>query len=775
MKNILTLLLIATLSISAIGQTNIPQLVSFSAVVRDGNNQPLVNTPVSIRLTFREGGQTGPLVYCALHQTTTNQNGFMSLQLNRDVLGTGCNGAPSTAFENIAWDNGDFWMEVEYQTTPSTPFENLGQLELASSFYAFAAGTAESISGMELSGASNGDVLTYNITTGQWEPMPSGGGGFSGDYNDLTNTPTIPTNTSDLTNNSGFITNPDDADADATNELQNWSNLPGIPANIDIDATDDFSGDYNDLTNQPTIPIVPSNVSAFTNDAGYVITSDDADADATNELQNITLTGTDLSITNGGTVDLSIIQDGTTDADADSTNELQTLSEANGVLSLSNGGGSVILTDNVDDADADATNELQTLSVSSTADTLYLQNGGFVIIPGISVANMPTLTTSAASNLTTVSATLGGNITNQGGSSVTQRGVCYSTSISPTTANSITNDGSGTGSFSSNLVGLTANTTYYVRAYATNSAGTAYGNEASFNTFPLLATLTTASASNLTTVSATLGGNMTNQGGGSVTQRGVCYSTSTSPTTANSITNDGSGTGSFSSNLVGLTANTTYYVRAYATNSAGTAYGNEVTFTLCAAGTTAIVDVASPATGAIWMDRNLGATQAATSSTDADSYGDLYQWGRFSDGHQCPTSATTSALSSTDQPAHNDFILGTDWRSPQNDNLWQGVNGINNPCPSGYRLPTESELDAERVSWSSNDVAGAIASPLKLPLTYYGRSYSDGSLMQVGTYASYWSSTVSGPSSRYLDLQINSASIDSSSRGFGCSVRCIKD
>ena len=132
-----------------------------------------LNTPVSIRLTFKEGGQTGPLVYCALHQTTTNQNGFMSLQLNRDVLGTGCNGAPSTAFENIPWDNGGFWMEVEYQVTPGDPFENLGQLELASSFYAFAAGTAESISGMELSGANDGDVLTYNITSGQWEPMPS--------------------------------------------------------------------------------------------------------------------------------------------------------------------------------------------------------------------------------------------------------------------------------------------------------------------------------------------------------------------------------------------------------------------------------------------------------------------------------------------------------------------------------------------------------------------------------------------------------------------------
>ena len=178
------------------------------------------------------------------------------------------------------------------------------------------------------------------------------------------------------------------------------------------------------------------------------------------------------------------------------------------------------------------------------------------------------------------------------------------------------------------------------------------------------------------------------------------------------------------------------------------------------------------------MDRNLGATQAATSSTDANSYGDLYQWGRFSDGHQCRTSATTATLSSTDQPAHGDFILEPnfpyDWRNPQNDNLWQGVNGINNPCPSGYRLPTEAELDAERLSWSSNNSAGAIASPLKLPMAG-GRSYSNGSLSFVGTDGYYWSSTVSGASSRDLYFDSSYASMYGNSRALGLSVRCLKD
>ena len=136
--------------------------------------------------------------------------------------------------------------------------------------------------------------------------------------------------------------------------------------------------------------------------------------------------------------------------------------------------------------DGSVTNELQQLTVSTTGDTLHLQNGGFVIIPGISAANTPaqlaTLTTTAISNLTDVSATTGGNVTNDGGAPITQRGVCYGTSTSPTTADNTTNEGSGTGSFTSNLAGLTANTTYYVRAYATNSIGTSYGNQIQFIT-----------------------------------------------------------------------------------------------------------------------------------------------------------------------------------------------------------------------------------------------------------------------------------------------------
>jgi uncharacterized protein (TIGR02145 family) len=198
----------------------------------------------------------------------------------------------------------------------------------------------------------------------------------------------------------------------------------------------------------------------------------------------------------------------------------------------------------------------------------------------------------------------------------------------------------------------------------------------------------------------------------------------------------------------------------------------------CASGATAVVDVLNPITGKTWMDRNLGASQVAVTSNDPNSYGDLYQWGRRSDGHQCRNSATTVTLSSTDQPSHGDFIFAPnspfDWRSPQNVNLWQGVNGVNNPCPSGYRIPTNTELNAERSSWSTNNAAGAFASPLKLTRGG-GRDITNGSIYNLGVYGYYWSSNVNNNESINLYFLFNNAIMSSYNRSDGFSVRCIRD
>ena len=184
-------------------------------------------------------------------------------------------------------------------------------------------------------------------------------------------------------------------------------------------------------------------------------------------------------------------------------------------------------------------------------------------------------------------------------------------------------------------------------------------------------------------------------------------------------------------------------------------------------------------TGKIWMDRNLGASQVATSSIDAASYGDLYQWGRGTDGHQIRTSGRTATLSSTDAPGNANFIFREifpyDWRSSANDNLWQGVSGINNPCPTGYRLPTKAEWDTERNIWSSNDATGAFASPLKLPMTGR-RNYTNGLLVSgdVGVYGHYWSSTVSTDQAFYLRFKSDRTDILNGNRAYGFSVRCLK-
>ena len=192
---------------------------------------------------------------------------------------------------------------------------------------------------------------------------------------------------------------------------------------------------------------------------------------------------------------------------------------------------------------------------------------------------IPTLTTAVVTNITGVTAKSGGNITDNGGLNVTARGVCWSTSPNPTVADAHTTNGSGTGSFSSSITGLEISTTYYVRAYATTNAGTGYGEQVSFTTRDGIPTLTTNDITNITGESAISGGNITYSGGLSVTVRGVCWSTSPNPTVADSHTTNGSGTGSFSSSITGLSINTTYYVRAYATTSAGTGYGEQLSFT----------------------------------------------------------------------------------------------------------------------------------------------------------------------------------------------------
>lgn len=194
--------------------------------------------------------------------------------------------------------------------------------------------------------------------------------------------------------------------------------------------------------------------------------------------------------------------------------------------------------------------------------------------------------------------------------------------------------------------------------------------------------------------------------------------------------------------------------------------------------TTVVVEVINSKTGETWMDQNLGASRVATHSADRDAYGHLFQWGRAADGHQVRTSQVTQVLSVTDQPVHGNFITVSeapfDWRKQPNDQLWQGSKGINNPCPTGFRVPTASEWEAEMETWSRKDSYGAFTSALKIPAAGY-KDFRSGFILREAAAGRYWSSTVSEDRALHLSFVTGNAYINSLGRSRGFSVRCIKE
>jgi hypothetical protein len=191
---------------------------------------------------------------------------------------------------------------------------------------------------------------------------------------------------------------------------------------------------------------------------------------------------------------------------------------------------------------------------------------------------LPDIITAEVTNITAVTAISGGSVADDEGFPITARGVCWNTSQNPTVQNNKSTNGSGTGTYTSELSGLQPGQVLYLRAYATNSTGTSYGNQVQFVTNDGIPDLTTTEVSNITAVIATSGGNITDDGGLPVTARGLCWSKTTNPTIANSKTSNGAGTGAFTGNLNDLEINTTYYIKSYATTQSGTGYGNQVVF-----------------------------------------------------------------------------------------------------------------------------------------------------------------------------------------------------
>ena len=415
------------------------------------------------------------------------------------------------------------------------------------------------------------------------------------------------------------------------------------------------------------------------------------------------------------------------------------------------------------------------------------------------VSSAIALTTTAASNITTTSATTGGNITSDGGSAITKRGVCWSMNTLPSYFDNHTSDSSGTGVFVSNLSGLSPSSTYYVRAYAINANDTAYGGSVSFTTAVAAIVLSTNAVTSITSTTAIGGGNITFDGGSAITSRGICWSTAANPTITNSHVFSGAGISTFQGNMTGLTASTTYNVRAFAINAVDTAYGLSVSFTTSAAtvggcgGQTVVTDVEGNVYDVItignqcWTKENL-------------------KTGHYRNGTAIPT-----GLNNTDWGATTSGAYAIYNNDPANDSIYGKLYNyytVVDPaglCPANWHVPSESEWnimakylepaadtscnwctqsatlggkmkETGTAHWTSpNGSATNSSSFTVLPAGW--RSYN-GNYLFIHLDGYFWNTTAFGPGSSYsrqFYYMDGSLQKYDAINTYGLSVRCVKD
>jgi uncharacterized protein (TIGR02145 family) len=423
------------------------------------------------------------------------------------------------------------------------------------------------------------------------------------------------------------------------------------------------------------------------------------------------------------------------------------------------------------------------LTIKNSRTTVFLLISIFMI-SSCKKPGLPTVTTGTVSHILQTTATAGGQVSNDGGATVVAKGVCWNTSLDPTVSNNTTSDSIGVGSFTSHLTGLSAKTVYYLRAYAINSEGTVYGSTVTFTTLDeALPTVTTSSLKSTTLTSASGGGGISNDGGVDIIARGVCWNTTGGPTLADSFTSDGTGKGAFRSSLTDLVLGTTYYVRAYATNSLGTAYGDDVLFIQAEP----ILDYDGNAYSAvtigtrIWMGENLSTTTLNDGTSIANITGGT-NWANTLGAAYCWYNNDESGFKVTYGALYNWYAVNTGklcptgWHVPNNEEFTDLVATMGGELIAGGKLK-----EAGTIHWADPNLGATNGSGFTaLPGGGRYNVYSEPGVFSDAGYFEYiWSSTV-GATSGYAysyNLGYNLELLNKSEYSVtdGGAVRCIKD
>jgi hypothetical protein len=506
-------------------QAQIPAGFNYQAVIRNETGELVKNKTIGVRFTILKGTENGAQVYSEVIYPQTNINGLVTTEIGK---------SNPTQFSQIDWSDGIYFLKTETDLNGGTNYSISGTSQLLSVPYAMYA-------------AQSGD-------------------GFSGNYNDLSNKPVLST----------------------VATTGNYSDLLDKP-NLATIAT---TGSFSDLLNVPILVTLLKNPQAgdilYNNGTNWELLTRGINGQ-TLRLDNgmpkwaepgyalplvTTLPVTDIMMaeaTSGG----NIVNTGFTEVSARgvcwSSSQNPTVVDSKTSEGSGTGGS---FTSKITGLQANTTYYVRAYATNG-AGTSY---GNQLSFKTLQTVVFSTIITTTASNVAATTASSGGNITETGGAPVTARGICWSTNQNPTITDSKTTEGDGTGQFASQATNLLPGTTYYLKAYATNSSGTGYGNQVTVTTTKTVPVISTKDITDISAMGGVSGGTITATGGSNITEKGICWGENPNPTINDNVINAGTGQTAFTSAIIKAIPNTTYYVRSFAKNELGVAYGDEKSF-----------------------------------------------------------------------------------------------------------------------------------------------------------------------------------------------------